>query len=77
MQETNYPAVYITSRNGQEFQCLLPQLHEEETSEKEVVNEKDTDVLELLKPMKTGSCLSKVSFCYKNIFKVLSIQKTV
>lgn len=59
-QEINQPAVYITSRNGQEFQCVLPQLNEEEISEKEVVNDKDTDVLELLKPMKSGSCLSKV-----------------
>lgn len=40
---------------------MLPQLNEEEISEKEVTQGKEEDVIELLKPMKTSSCLSKVS----------------
>lgn len=79
-EEINQQAVYITSRNGQEFQCILPQLNEEEMSEKEVVHEKDTDVIELLKPMKSASCLSKgkdwwtYEFCFGHYIKQFHVE---
>lgn len=70
LQKLNLPAVHITSRSGQEFQCVLPQLNKEEITEKEFVNEKDVDVVGLLKPLMSVSCLYKIidwwtyEFCF-------------
>lgn len=58
-EESSQSVVHITSKSGQEFQCVLPQLNEDEVSEKEVISERDDDVLQLLNPMKTGPCLTK------------------
>nr|XP_042909766.1 protein OS-9 isoform X3 [Parasteatoda tepidariorum] len=58
-EDPTFPALQLTSIFGQEYQCMLPHIEEEELSEKVIYSEKSTDIKELLKPMHAGNCLLK------------------
>ncbi|XP_055945301.1 protein OS-9-like isoform X2 [Argiope bruennichi] len=79
-EEPSVPVVHMTSMYGQEYSCTLPQVEEEDSSEKIPVDEKSTDIKELLKPMKTGSCLLKgkdwwtYEFCFGHYIKQFHIE---
>ncbi|XP_054721750.1 protein OS-9-like isoform X3 [Uloborus diversus] len=78
--EESQPVMRMTSKYGQEYQCLLPELKEDDASEKETVNEKNTDIKQLLKPMQAGSCLLKgkdwwtYEFCFGHYIKQFHIE---
>ncbi|XP_035207021.1 protein OS-9-like isoform X3 [Stegodyphus dumicola] len=78
--EQSLPVMYMTSMYGQEYQCILPEVTEDEVTEKETDSEKSTDIQELLKPMKTGSCLLKgkdwwtYEFCFGHYIKQFHIE---
>ncbi|KFM65742.1 Protein OS-9, partial [Stegodyphus mimosarum] len=78
--EQSLPVMYMTSMYGQEYQCVLPEVTEDEVTEKETDSEKSTDIQELLKPMKTGSCLLKgkdwwtYEFCFGHYIKQFHIE---
>ncbi|CAL1297062.1 unnamed protein product [Larinioides sclopetarius] len=79
-EEPSVPVVHMTSMYGQEYSCTLPQVEEEELSEKIPVDEKSTDIKELLKPMQSGSCLLKgkdwwtYEFCFGHYIKQFHIE---
>ncbi|GFQ87169.1 protein OS-9 [Trichonephila clavata] len=59
-EEPPVPLMRMISTYGQEYTCTLPQVEEEQVTEKINLDEKNLDVKELLKPMRHGSCLLKV-----------------
>ncbi|GBN70371.1 Protein OS-9 [Araneus ventricosus] len=79
-EEPSVPVVHMTSIFGQEYSCTLPQVEEEDLSEKVPVDEKSTDIKELLKPMQSGSCLLKgkdwwtYEFCFGHYIKQFHIE---
>lgn len=79
-EEQSVPVIYMTSKYGQKYQCVLPQVDDEDVSEKEAVSEKVTDIKELLKPMQSGACLLKgkdwwtYEFCFGHYIKQFHIE---
>ncbi|GFT00165.1 protein OS-9 [Nephila pilipes] len=79
-EEPPVPLVHMTSMYGQEYSCTLPQVEEEEVTEKITADEKSTDVKELLKPLRQGSCLLKgkdwwtYEFCFGHYIKQFHIE---
>ncbi|GIY34267.1 hypothetical protein CDAR_120661 [Caerostris darwini] len=79
-EEPKLMAVRMTSMYGQEYSCALPVVEEEEASEKIPADEQITDVQELLRPMKTSSCLLKgkdwwtYEFCFGHYIKQYHVE---
>ncbi|GFS54566.1 protein OS-9 [Trichonephila clavipes] len=79
-EEPPVPLMHMTSTYGQEYTCTLPQVEEEEVTEKIHLDEKNLDVKELLKPMRHGSCLLKgkdwwtYEFCFGHYIKQFHIE---
>lgn len=59
-EEQSLPVLHMTSKFGQQYQCLLPQLEEkEEYPDKDSSSDESTDIKDLLKPLENGPCLLK------------------
>lgn len=59
-EEQSLPVLHMTSKFGQQYQCLLPQLEEkEEYADKDSSADESTDIKDLLKPLENGPCLLK------------------
>ena len=49
--------IYITSIYGQQYQCRIPEVQDEEERKREEEQAVETGIIDLLKPMKESPCL--------------------